>query len=473
MDEQQKTQAGETWSQDEPLTHDTEVAATASATMEAHAHEGDRHHHIPWIRRYVFSTDHKTIAVQFLLMSLFFLAVGGALASLIRWQLGFPGRPMPGGMLLPDAMMAPTPNGAVMLPEFYNSLVTMHGTIMIFFAIMPLLVGGGLREPADSTSDRCRRHGVPPPQHGLVLAGVPGGADHAGELCCGGRCCRGWVDVLRAPERERGIHRGVPGSAAVAAQPDHPGLRVPCRRRELHHDRYQHARAGHDLVPDPARDLVSVHHGHPGAARHPDPGGCVDHAALRPDSGDRLLPAGHRRRAVAVAAPVLVLRPSRGLHPDSSRHGHDVGRALERGTQAHLRLPRHGARHCVHRIPELDRVGPPHVPERDEPDARHDLHGHDHGDRRAIRDQGLQLARNDLEGRHPPPYADAARPRIRLDVHHRRTLRDLHGFDARGRLHPRHVLHRRAQSTTCSLAAASSLSSLASPSGIRRCSGAS
>jgi cytochrome c oxidase subunit 1 len=38
-------------------------------------------------------------------------------------------------------MMAPTPGGAIMLPEFYNSLVTMHGTIMIFFAIMPLLVG--------------------------------------------------------------------------------------------------------------------------------------------------------------------------------------------------------------------------------------------------------------------------------------------------------------------------------------------
>ena len=99
------------------------------------------HHELPFIRKYIFATDHKMIAKQFMFVSLFFLVIGGLLATMMRWQLGYPGEPMPGGMLLPDAMMAPTPNGAIMLPEFYNSLVTMHGTIMIFFAIMPLLVG--------------------------------------------------------------------------------------------------------------------------------------------------------------------------------------------------------------------------------------------------------------------------------------------------------------------------------------------
>ena len=99
------------------------------------------HHELPFIRKYIFATDHKMIAKQFMFVSLFFLVIGGLLATMMRWQLGFPNQPMPGGMLLPDAMMAPTPNGAIMLPEFYNSLLTMHGTIMIFFAIMPLLVG--------------------------------------------------------------------------------------------------------------------------------------------------------------------------------------------------------------------------------------------------------------------------------------------------------------------------------------------
>ncbi len=109
------------------------------ATVEAaaghltHAHHDDR----SFLRRYLFSTDHKIIGIQFLFSCLFFLLVGGTLAMLIRWQLGFPSRPIPGGGILPETM-AP---GGIILPEFYNSLVTMHGTFMIFFAIMPLLVG--------------------------------------------------------------------------------------------------------------------------------------------------------------------------------------------------------------------------------------------------------------------------------------------------------------------------------------------
>ena len=94
-------------------------------------------HELPFIRRYIFSTDHKTIGIQFLFMSLFFLLVGGSLAVLIRYQLAWPGREIPLGSILPETM---APDG-IMLPEFYNSLVTMHGTFMVFFAIMPLLVG--------------------------------------------------------------------------------------------------------------------------------------------------------------------------------------------------------------------------------------------------------------------------------------------------------------------------------------------
>src|SRR2546423_3486307 len=108
----------------------TSVAATAHTS---HAHQDDR----SFMRKYIFSTDHKIIGMQFLIVSLFFLLVGGLLAMQMRWQLGFPGKPMPGGGILPDTM-AP---GGVILPEYYIQLVTMHGTFMIFFAIMPLLVG--------------------------------------------------------------------------------------------------------------------------------------------------------------------------------------------------------------------------------------------------------------------------------------------------------------------------------------------
>jgi len=103
------------------------------ATGHAHAHTESH----SFIRTYIFSTDHKIIGIQFLIMSLVFLLLGGVMAMVIRWQLGFPGQAMPGGGVLPETM---APDGVV-LPEFYNSLVTMHGTFMVFFAIMPLLVG--------------------------------------------------------------------------------------------------------------------------------------------------------------------------------------------------------------------------------------------------------------------------------------------------------------------------------------------
>jgi cytochrome c oxidase subunit 1 len=109
--------------------------ATSAVSLEPAAHT--EAHELSFLRKYIFSTDHKIIGVQFMLMSWVFLVFGGLMAMMIRWQLGFPDRALPGGQLLPETM-AP---GGILLPEFYNSLVTMHGTIMVFFAIMPLLVG--------------------------------------------------------------------------------------------------------------------------------------------------------------------------------------------------------------------------------------------------------------------------------------------------------------------------------------------
>ncbi len=78
-------------------------------------------------RTYVFSTDHKTIGKQYLALGLFWAIVGGFLAYLMRWQLAFPDTEVPGWGFIG--------------PEFYNMLVTMHGTIMVFFVAMPILLG--------------------------------------------------------------------------------------------------------------------------------------------------------------------------------------------------------------------------------------------------------------------------------------------------------------------------------------------
>ena len=107
-----------------------------NSTVSEHVAHPERK--LSFLRKYIFSTDHKMIGMQFLFTTLFFFFVGGALALLLRWQLAFPGKPVPIlGHLFPESMMV----GGIMLPEFYASLFTMHASVMIFFAIIPILVG--------------------------------------------------------------------------------------------------------------------------------------------------------------------------------------------------------------------------------------------------------------------------------------------------------------------------------------------
>ncbi len=81
-------------------------------------------------------TDHKTVGLQFGLTALFFLLVGFLLMILMRWQLAWPGQPLP-AWLAPMLGEANAPGG-IMLPEFYNQLVAMHGSVMVFLAVVPL-----------------------------------------------------------------------------------------------------------------------------------------------------------------------------------------------------------------------------------------------------------------------------------------------------------------------------------------------
>jgi len=101
---------------------------------EQGAHGG---HHQSWIRRYVFSTDHKWIGIQYGFTALLFLMLGFCLMILMRLQLGWPGTAFSAMKLLGESR-AP---GGVLLPEAYNQLGAMHGTIMIFLGIVPLAVG--------------------------------------------------------------------------------------------------------------------------------------------------------------------------------------------------------------------------------------------------------------------------------------------------------------------------------------------
>ena len=115
---------------------DQHIAETTGYHDEQwHAHG---HHKESFVTKYIFSQDHKTIAKQFLITGIFWAVVGGVLSSIFRLQLGFPDmslewlRPFLGGWITDSGKLD---------PEFYLALVTMHGTIMVFFVLTAGLSG--------------------------------------------------------------------------------------------------------------------------------------------------------------------------------------------------------------------------------------------------------------------------------------------------------------------------------------------
>src|SRR2546425_39742 len=90
-------------------------------------------HHAPtgFIRKYVFSLDHKVIGIQYYFLALFSVFIGMALSLLMRFHLVFPDAKV----ALFEKIWPTAAAGGVMTPELYLSLMTMHGTIMVFFVL--------------------------------------------------------------------------------------------------------------------------------------------------------------------------------------------------------------------------------------------------------------------------------------------------------------------------------------------------
>jgi cytochrome c oxidase subunit 1 len=95
------------------------VAAVHSGGIADHIHPEPE----SFLRKYIFSIDHKIIGIQYLVTAGIFMILAGALAELIRVQL----------------MKA---NGGFMTPDTYNAVFTMHGSTMVWFVIIPVLTGG-------------------------------------------------------------------------------------------------------------------------------------------------------------------------------------------------------------------------------------------------------------------------------------------------------------------------------------------
>ena len=110
-----------------------------SETLTSHSvhHDDHGHHEQSFISKYIFSMDHKTIGKQFLITGIVWAIIGGFFSVLFRLQLGYPEASFP----ILETVFGHWARGGQIQPEFYYSLVTMHGTILVFFVLTAGLSG--------------------------------------------------------------------------------------------------------------------------------------------------------------------------------------------------------------------------------------------------------------------------------------------------------------------------------------------
>ncbi|CAM3793632.1 cytochrome c oxidase subunit I [Sphingobacterium prati] len=112
-----------------------------SSTVISHSaehHDSHGHHHEEsFIRKYIFSGDHKMIAKQFLITGIIMAVFAMLLSVLFRIQLAWPDKEFP----ILEVFLGKWAEGGRIKPEFFLSLVTIHGTVMVFFVLTAGLSG--------------------------------------------------------------------------------------------------------------------------------------------------------------------------------------------------------------------------------------------------------------------------------------------------------------------------------------------
>ncbi len=244
--------------------------------------------------------------------------MGGIEALLLRIQLG-------------------TPNNTFLSPETYNELFTMHGTTMIFLAIMPL--SAAFFNFIIPLQIGARDVAFPRLNAFSYWVFLLGGLFLNASWLFGAAPDTGWFGYanLTSKQYSPGLHvdfwmLGLQtlGVASLAAAVNF-FMTVA-----------EHARARHEAHAHADLHLDELHH--PGAAAAGLPGdhGGPDSAHVRPLLRHQLLRAVGRGRSAAVAAPVLDLRASRGLHPDPAGVRHRVRNPAGLRPEAAVRLRGHG-----------------------------------------------------------------------------------------------------------------------------------
>ncbi|MBC8032571.1 MAG: cbb3-type cytochrome c oxidase subunit I [Chitinophagaceae bacterium] len=113
-----------------------DAVVTHGDHREGNGHS-EHHHKETFISKYVFSMDHKMIAKQFLITGIIWAIIGGLFSVLFRLQLGYPNDSFP----ILETLLGKWAKGGKIQPEFYYALVTMHGTVLVFFVLTAGLSG--------------------------------------------------------------------------------------------------------------------------------------------------------------------------------------------------------------------------------------------------------------------------------------------------------------------------------------------
>ena len=281
------------------------TARAIDTVPPAEVEDVELYHARSWWTKYVFCQDAKVIAIQYSITALAIGLVALVLSWLMRLQLGFP-----------DTF-------SIIDSTQYYQFITMHGMIMVIYLLTALFLGGfgnyliplmvGARDMVFPYVNML--------SYWIYLLAVL--VLVAGFFVPGGPTGAGWT--LYPPQA---ILSGTPGCdwgiIIMLALPHPVHHRLHHGRAELRRDRAAGAHARDD-ADAPALDGVGdLHRDRAGAAGLPGAVRRRRDDAARPGAGDQLLHAGDRRDGRAaqlwrrqpdpVPAPVLVLRPSRGLH---------------------------------------------------------------------------------------------------------------------------------------------------------------
>src|SRR3978361_1190007 len=115
----------------------TETSTANLNSIHHDADHGEHHHHQSFISKYIFSQDHKMIAKQFLVTGIIWAILGGLMSVLFRIQLGYPDQSFP----FLETLLGRWAKGGHITADAYYALVTIHGTVMVFFVLTGGLSG--------------------------------------------------------------------------------------------------------------------------------------------------------------------------------------------------------------------------------------------------------------------------------------------------------------------------------------------